>query len=323
MIRIDLWDRESLIKAFAKLYDISEEKMIKLLQHINTSEDIDIVDAFFDETQINLDAVDVSENVELLGKIVASTIDNNECLSKLGIKPLDILLENDSPISRHLKEHGIRIVPSNNTLEFKAETCYIPNDTDEECKWCIYGSKECIFYRKQYKNLYCDYRAKINTLSSKLYYDKSEIELFLFGEDQEMKSYSNVSDYPEILDTVDMFFRDFYNIEVNTGSDWKNKKQYSNILSFWVKYNDLSYKSGYYNSTSEMDAVDVFDKYNKYNLEEYYSLEDVPNCFWNNIWIIRTVLYVLSPMASSSYTIYAGIKHDISIPFENISVCKF
>ena len=111
-------------------------------------------------------------------------------------------LENDTPISQHLKKYQIEIKPSTQELFFKRKRLFIFLIMVKTVKWCAYGDKQCKYSGMQYKNLYCSYLAAISPLATKLYKDRSEIEMFLIAPEEEMLKYSTVKDYPEIFETI-------------------------------------------------------------------------------------------------------------------------
>lgn len=84
--------------------------------------------------------------------------------------------------------------------------------------------------------MYCPYLKAISHLSTKLYSDNAEIELFLVASREEMLSYSRVKYYPEIFDTIETLMKKLFKKELKIGDEWKNQKQTSYIVALNVKY---------------------------------------------------------------------------------------
>ncbi|MCR5653705.1 MAG: hypothetical protein K6F88_07890 [Ruminococcus sp.] len=123
---LDFWDKSNLVVGFMDLYGVSGRQMCEILERIQYNSEDDFVKVFCEETDIKLDEVDVSHDVELLGKIVSTTIDDFSYIKKHGLLHLDELLENDTPISRHLKKYGISINPELHKISIGEKTFFIP-----------------------------------------------------------------------------------------------------------------------------------------------------------------------------------------------------
>ena len=317
MIKLNLWDKNSIIEALKSLYRVSLLQITNILKNICVPAQDDLVKIFCEETSIELDCAEATKDLFLKGIIVSATIDNNEHLLKKGLLPIDVLLENDSPINRFLLNHYIKIDPGNHTLYYKKNKFYIP-EKDEDCKWCAYKRDSCFCSDRSYKELSCGYRKGIGFLSQKLYSDNAEIEMFISGTNEKMLSYSTVSNYPEILHTIDNFFRIFGISGINLGNEWYRQKK-TCIIDLWVRYEDMSYR-GIQTKANNEEAEHFFCKYINYCSQEYNDVKDLPDCFWDNIWIITSCLYNLSTFDDDYPEIYAGIKHGVTIPLENISI---
>lgn len=116
---LNLWDSDVLIRDFMKLYSLTEIQMCNILKRLHFDTEQDNITIFCEETGNKLDEIDVAHGIEFLGKIVSTTVDDFKSLRQIGLATLDVLLENDTPISQHLKKYQIEIKPSTQELFLK------------------------------------------------------------------------------------------------------------------------------------------------------------------------------------------------------------
>lgn len=313
---LNLWDNAALTQSFMDLYNLTGMQMCNILRRIHFDNELDYVKIFCEETGIKLDEVDVAHDIEFLGKIVSTTVDDFEYLRQVGLVPLDILLENDSPISRHLKKFDIEVRPSSHEFLYKENQLYIPYH--EDCMWCVYGDEQCRYSKERYKDICCTYLKTISQLAAKLYHDNCEIEMFLSASEDSMLNYSKVKDYPEIFCTVEEFLREQFKEKLSIGREWTKIKQQSFIITVPVKYDEISYLGNFIGG-ADADADVYFWEYGKFCNEPYDFSEAMPQCFWNNIWLITICLDLICSLEARS-TIFAGIKHDTVIPFDRLKI---
>lgn len=316
---LNLWDIDMLRKNFMNLYNLTESQMCNILRRLHLNDNSDSVSIFCEETGMKLDEVEVANDVEFVGKLVSTTTDNFSYIKKSGLVPVDVLLENESPISCHLDKYQLKIIPSEHKLFYQGKRFYIPA-CGEKCKWCASGEGGCRFVNEKYKDIYCPYLEAFLPLSSKLYYDRSEIELFLLASTEEMLGYSTVKDYPEIFLTIDDLVKKLFHKELNIGSKWAEQKQHSYIVTVDVKYNDMSYRSNYISGTDGRNATDIYLEYEQFCFKPYDYAEEVPKCFWDNIWLIRTCLDRLCSPDGIYNEICAGIIHNVKIPYDKLRI---
>lgn len=316
---LNFWDNDGLIKSLMELYNLTEVQMCNILKRIHFGGEQDNIIIFCEETGIKLDEIDIAHDIEILGKIVSTTVDSFECLKQLGLVPLDVLLERDTPISRHLKNYQIEVKPSTHELFYKGKRLYIPS-YEENCKWCAYGEMQCKYNGIKYKDLYCPYLKAISPLAVKMYKDNFEIEMFLIAPEKEMLGYSTVNAYPEIFLSIINFIKEWFNDDSDIGSEWSKIKQSSYIITVCVKYNDISYRSNYIDGNNGGDANDMLWRYEKFCHKSYDYAEQAPVCFWDNIWLINTCLNLIHSLGETSDTIYAGIKHDVIVPYGSLKI---
>lgn len=144
--------------------------------------------------------------------------------------------------------------------------------------------------------------------------------MFLIASENEMIGYSTVRYYPEIFVTIEKFVNDWFEDYLNIGYDWTEIKQYSYIITIPVKYNDMSYRNGYISGKDGYDANDILELYAKFCDRNYDYAEQVPKCFWDNIWLINHCLYLISSGDKSILNICAGIKHNVVIPYDKLKI---
>lgn len=316
---LNLWDNNELTQSFMELYGITGVQMCNIIKCIHLNTNLDYINVFCEETGIKLDDVNIAYNIDFLGKIVSTTTDNFEYLHEVGLVSLDFLLEHDSPISCHLKKYDIEINPRRHELIYNGNKFHIPS-YNQDCKWCSLRNKQCTFIDKKNKDMYCSYRKAINPLAIKLYSDDCEIEMFLSASKNDMIKYSTVNRYPEIFSTVDSLVEKLFKKHLNIGNEWCKAKQSSYVITAPVKYNDFSYKNNYINANNGIEALAYFQRYKMFCSKDYYHVEDVPICFWDNIWIINTCLNLIVSCGESNGYICAGIKHDIQIPYNKLKI---
>lgn len=318
---LNLWS-ENLSTDFMQLYNISTAQMCNILKQLASTDEKDTVTIFCEETGLKLDEVNVvDDDLEFIGKIVSTTIDDCDHLKKNGLIPIDVLLEQSSPIQQHLKSHQVEIYPSTHELFYRGKRYFIPS-SNQECEWCAYNENECRYAQSRYKDISCPYRSAISILGTKLYSHNAEIEMFLASPRDEMLSYSRVNDFPEMLHTIDNFIYQHFRKSEKICLSWKDKKQYSYIVTFPVKYNDMSYRNNYIDNHSYSEASDTLYDYEEYCKNNYYDIHQVPKCFWDNVWLISTCLSVIGSFGAYNGQICAGIKHEITIPYDKLNIEK-
>lgn len=315
---LDLWDKDGLIRNFMELYGVSAGQICRILRELYFDKEQDNVAIFCSQTGVMLDEVDAARDLELCGKLVSTTTDDFECLREMGLVTLDRLLENDTPISRHLKKYQIEIRPDRHELVYMGQSCYIPYD--EDCKWCSYGDEQCRYAGERYKDLYCAYLKAISPLAVKLYKDCCEIEVFLTAPRAEMLGYSTVRRFPEIFCTVEGFINDQFGERLSIGSDWERLKQHTYIATIRLRYDDLTYKNRYTCGRDGADATDMFLRYEGFCRGEYDCAEEVPARFWDNVWLINVCLDLIRRSGEASSEVCAGVKRGVAFPFDEMHI---
>ena len=223
-----------LTQNFMNLYNLTGSQMCNILRRLHLNDNSDSVSIFCEETGMKLDEVEVSDDVEFVGKIVSTTTDNFSYIKKSGLVPIDVLLESESPISCHLDKYQLKIMPSEHKLFYKGKQFNIPV-YGEECEWCAYGEDRCRFEDKRYKDMYCPYLKAILPLALKLYRDRSEIEMFLLASTEEMLGYSTVKYYPEIFVTIDDLVKNLFKKDAPRNFHFETRTSFSFSLSLLLQ----------------------------------------------------------------------------------------
>ena len=241
------------------------------------------VGVFLEETGINPDIFDVS-GVKVRCRHISASVDGGKSIRKYGLLKLTEVLERDTPVSAFLKDNGIRIIPSKHQI--------VVNDTAYSIP--LHGGE-----------------VPFGCLSSKLYYDKGEIEVFISGEEEDMVGYSCIRDCPEILYTLDDELG--YN-DLRLQHRWTEKKTDLLLVQFDVGFDEIIIHT-------LPNARNDITKY--YEIEQFlsqdYERDEIPKRLWQNYWIILSCLNNATTYGSLSET-YAAILPDVQIGKERISV---
>lgn len=244
----------------------------------------DCVKVFLEETGIKPNIYDVSE-VKVRCKHVTAQIDGGESMRMYGLLKLTDMLEEDTPLSRFLKENGIAVNPSEYILTVGNETIMIPERSNGN---------------------------QIGVLSSKLYYDKGEIEVFISGEDERIVDYSCVKRCPEILQTLDTFIGGYDCTRLQEA--WEDRKTDLMIVQFDLGLDELIIHS-------MPNRMNDMEKY--WELEEFlskeYEREKIPDRFWQNYWIILNCLDNATTYFDRQ-ELYAAVKPNVLIDPERITL---
>jgi hypothetical protein len=135
---INFFDYISVLKAFSRLYKLSENEIMRLV--VETTDANNPTAEFIRKSGIKLDAVDI-KNVWLHCKHITTITDNFYSLKQFGLLTLDKALTFPTPLSKFLMEHEIEVDVVNRDIYYKSRKIHILK-SDEECKYCFYGT-EC------------------------------------------------------------------------------------------------------------------------------------------------------------------------------------
>lgn len=318
-MKINFFDRESVIQSFSKLYGIEESTLVALCEIANLHDDP--TSYFLSLWLVKLDEVDIS-NVELHCKHITTAFDELKSFQKYGFLTLQKALEYKTPLKSFLEQRGIVFSLETRKVVYKGKDVWFV-DGDEECKECFYGTecqhKKSIFSDNEtlgYRDYACPYREAIKVLRSKIYHDEGEIEVHLSGSFKDVHDYSEVKHYPEILNTIERMINKLFDEKVTLTSDWKNlvKGKYY-CLDF-----DVNIQTFEYITNSPFNDWSWYTPFLEYCSEEYYSLDDVNNNFYGNLYLLSTGIPVI---CGETPVRYGQLKVDTKIPMEKINIEEY
>lgn len=247
---------------------------------------------------------------------------NDEFVSikKYGLITLDKVLTYDTPLHNFLLEHGIEIDVENHNVYYRGRQVNLYN-SDEECTKCFYGGgcKHTTFFDGRpvsqiYKNMVCDFRNSISAFETKLYKHKSEIEVHLCGEIDEVHNYSEVKYNPEILITLESMICKLFKESSHLVEDWRKKqmgKYY--CLDFDVNIFDFEF-------ITSKPIFEDYEEYYKFNKVPMYDLYNVSPYFYGNVFILYWAVKVLS---AELPTVYGALLPDVKVLYEDITISQF
>ena len=120
--------------------------------------------------------------------------------------------------------------------------------------------------------------------------------------------------------TIDDLVKNLFQKDLSIGNEWAEQKQHSYIVTVDVKYNDMSYRNNYISNTDGGDATNIYLAYEQFCFKPYDCAEEVPKCFWDNVWLISTCLNRLCSPDRINSQICAGIKHNVKIPYDKLKI---
>jgi hypothetical protein len=171
-----------------------------------------------------------------------SSIDNFKSLNKYGLQGLNFVLTEDTPLKMLLDEYGIKINCSEEYIlveDIKIELL----DNKQLCSKCVKEIPSCRhIVTKIPTNEGCLFREQLTLLREKIIDDKCEIEVFLYGNNSKLISYSTIRSYPEIIDNIDALLSRYSLGKYGNDfikSKWVKKYTGFNLLEFDVKRSDL------------------------------------------------------------------------------------
>lgn len=319
LLKINFFDRESVIQSFSKLYGIEESTLVALCEIGNLHNDPTAY--FLSLWSVKLDEVDIS-NVELHCKHITTQIDGFDSLRKYGFLTLQKAMEYETPLKSFLEQRGIVFNIETRKVVYKGKDIWLI-ESDDECKECFYGTecqhKKSIFSDNEtlrYRDFACPYRKGIGVLRSKIYHDKGEIEVHLSGKLEDVHDYSQVKYFPEILETIEKMINKLFDEKVRLSKDWKELtggKYY--CLDF-----DINIEKFEFITTGPYYDPSWYSDFFQYCSRECYSLDDVNNNFYGNLYLLSTGIPVICGETPERY---GQLLVDTEIPIERINIEEF
>ena len=317
MIKFDFWDCNSVLVGLSELYGLEENAILRM--NIESLCEENPVAAFIRKADIKLDSTDVSQ-VMLHCKHIMTIDDEFASIKKYGLLPLDKVLTYDTPLHNFLFEHGIEIDIDSRNVFYKGRKIYLYK-SDEECTSCFFGGecKHSSWLNGEsstltYKNMACDFRKGISVLKTKLYADKSEIEVHLSGKLEEIHGYSCVKYNPEILTTLEHMICKLFKESPHLESDWRESQvgEYY-CLDFDVNIFDFE-------MITSKPIFENYEDYFEFNKEPMYGLYNVNPNFYGNVFILTRALSIL---LGEKPTVYGQLLPNVKISYDDISISKY
>lgn len=138
-----------------------------------------------------------SKNVSIVCRhMTTSNMDDINSFRKNGALDLRRMLQEHTHLSEFLDRCGVTVNVDKKTISIDG-IIYPIKSAREDCIDCYIGvNQSCTGYPK------CGLNKKISYLYSKLYYYDATLEFFVHGTLEQMKRYSSIGRYPEILFTI-------------------------------------------------------------------------------------------------------------------------
>ena len=279
-------DSHSAGKLIADYFKLNSQEVIEELKPYK-GEDYDLLQ-FIKKFKIDLER-QYHKVTFITCRHATTTYDELKLLKDKGLLNLNKMLDEETPLSKFLFEHGITINVGGKTLMFNGIR-YPLYKYDEVCGQCIFEAYECesIFTNKpNYKD--CDYRRALYLLHSKLYHDKCEIEVFLDAEISDIYEYDSVRYSPEILNTIEQILAFYDAKKYNLQDMWRdipNNKYY--ILEFDIPIEAFDYattKSTYERYWDIEEIADHFG-YTEWDFED----NTISTQFYLNLFLIKNLV---------------------------------
>jgi len=277
---INFFETDSIISSLCHHFSIAQSLFYCALESMDPVHEsaIELV------KKIGIDLCTCTDELELVCRHITTCNDSLHSIKSNGLLTLDQVLCKDTPLNSFLSKFGISIIASEHRMTIQSKSFYI-NGYDEPCSPCAFG-KSVETDNNQSVPFYncCGFHQKMARLNSKLYHDKSEVEVYVTGSNERMlQNYTSILDGPEILQTIGEIISTIWKKtdERHLQFAWskqKGMKRY--ILEFSLPLNaietntDHKYKAEYYDN-SEWYEYSGFDYYD-------YNSGQIPMEFYRN-----------------------------------------
>jgi hypothetical protein len=248
---------------------------------------------FIRDFNISINEFDTA-NAFITAKHITTFIDNGLSIKKYGLLNLKDVLELETPFKQFLEINGIAFDIHNKKIMLNENCIELFRCND------IRPSK---------------YNKAINKLHIKLYHDKCETEVFLYGEDSEIGNYPSISQYPEILQDIDNLLIALQQ-PLNLANKWaqlQNGRYY--ILEFDIPITALEHVNEKPDSYDECE--EFFDLFGYTPFQFYSNL--IPKRFYSNIFLIKNSIDVFFSRKGKSY---GQIFPETVIPYNDLRILE-
>lgn len=262
------------------------------------------------EFKILLGNID-TKKVFITAKHLTTLSDEGSALKKYGLLNLKDVLEKDTPLNQFLQVKNIKFNIDKKKIRIHETELDLFRCTND-CKSCSIGKSNCSQFSPEY-------RSAIDRIYIKLYTDKSEIEVFLCGTDDEIEKYPYITRHPEFLYNIDKLLTTMQ-LPAILSNEWaKLQDNQFYVVEFDLCMHFLEYiPSCIYD---EKPSYELFENYLDllgYNEDDFLS-ERIPNDFYYNIFLIKNSLDVFFTGKGKEY---GQILPEIKIPFSDLRVIR-
>lgn len=279
MFVFDFFDGSSreLINTLAEYFDIDYEQLATFLL-----KDEATAYSLIEQFKLDLNKPD-SKNVQITCRhMTTSNEEDIKSFRKRGVLDLRGMLQEDTPLSSFLEKHGI-IVDVDNRIISINEKQYPIQSSSEDCTDCYIGSDlPCTGYSK------CELNKQISFLHTKLYFYNATVEFFIHGTLKDMKNYSSISKYPEILLTIGNVlaaYRKSSLFDEKLGNEWQQRNKQCYVLQFNANLQDMETYAPMDYERAYWEEKELYDLAG-YEYEDYL-LHSIPQNFYDNYYLLK------------------------------------
>jgi len=230
-----------------------------------------------------------TDELEIHCRHITTSNDKLSSIKAYGMLTLDQVLCQNTPLNTFLSKYNISINASKQEFTINNQSFHI-NGYYEPCTPCARGKTSESFSARSVP-FYdcCDFHQKMALLNTKLYHDKSEVEVYVAGSDEEMLlHYTSILDGPEILLTIgDIISTLSKKIDPDylqlAWSKQKDMKRY--ILEFNIPLNAIETNTDYKHYREYCDNSEWYEYYG-FDYTDYEN-DRVPLEFYRNKMLIE------------------------------------
>ena len=294
MILFDFFkcDQNELLSAFCSYFDLSvtdTKKYLNMCDWSNTNA-VDVIKG------LNIDlSKSESQEVYCMGCHLTTTTQNGiSQFRQSGVFNLAQMLSQKNDLTCLLTNNRISIDYDNKTIEVGGNTYTLDFDSGK-CRLCLKGNNETC---GAFSN--CKFKQKLQVLKVKLYVYSATTEFFISGTLDEMKQYSTVARYPEILHTLDeLLYAINYEQPTSMATVWEKDHPICVAIKFIVNISDME-------TFNPMDWDAWFREYGECILSCGFTSDDfymgqIPKTVFDNFYIVNKFVSFYSFGNSEDY----------------------
>jgi len=294
MILFDFFkcDQDELLSAFCAYFDLN---VTHTKEYLDTCDwrDTNAIDV------IRYLGIDLSkhENKEAFCvgcHLTTTTQDGINQFRQNGVLNLIQMVSHKNDLSCLLENNGISIDYDNKTIKINGNIYTLDFDSDK-CFVCLKSNSEpCGNF------LACKFKKKLHVLKVKLYDYSATTEFFISGTLEEMKRYSTVSRYPEILNTLDELLSALNNSRrTSMATQWQKDHSICIAIKFFANVADMETfnpcsQEAWFNDYGECILRSGFDS------DDFY-MGQIPKKVFDNFFIINKFVSFYSFGGSEDY----------------------